>query len=192
MWSVGVVLYILLCGYAPFYDEDQRRLFDKIRRGAFCFDEDAWGEVSGEAKALISALLELDPAKRLTASQALDHPWVRVVRVVPVVVGVDRLEETGRLQPMPAQICLPQTIVDQPSYQPTTQSTIHRTNPPQDDTKLMAPLSKAQSELRRFNARRKFRAGVRSVRCVISRFLKSCWGFARALSLSSHPLQPAR
>ena len=80
MWSAGVVLYILLCGYAPFYDEDQRRLFEKIKRGRYCFDEDAWGDISREAKDLIMGLLQLDPAKRLTATEALRHPWVLAVR----------------------------------------------------------------------------------------------------------------
>lgn len=57
-------------------DEKQRRLFEKIKRGAFRFDEDAWGAISNEAKALIGGLLELDPSKRLTAKQTLRHPWM--------------------------------------------------------------------------------------------------------------------
>lgn len=87
MWSAGVCLYILLSGYAPFYDEDQRRLFEKIKKGQYCFDEDAWGDISPEAKHLIAGLLQLDPAKRLTAAEALRHPWVLVVRLVVVVGG---------------------------------------------------------------------------------------------------------
>lgn len=54
-------------------------MFEKIKRGQYCFDEDAWGGISNEAKDLISGLLQLDPRKRLTATQALQHPWVLVV-----------------------------------------------------------------------------------------------------------------
>lgn len=71
-------------------DDDQKRLFEKIKRGQFCFDEDAWGDISDEAKDLISCLLELDPAKRLTARAALRHPWVLVVRHLWDAIGRPR------------------------------------------------------------------------------------------------------
>jgi calcium/calmodulin-dependent protein kinase I len=75
MWSIGVILYILLCGYPPFYDDDNQRLFQKIRRAKFDFDEKSWGKISPEAKDLVTKLLVVDPAERLTASQVLAHPW---------------------------------------------------------------------------------------------------------------------
>lgn len=77
MWSVGVILYILLGGYPPFIENNQRDLFRKIRRGEYEFHEEYWGTVSHEAKDLISSLLQVDPAMRLTADQALDNPWIR-------------------------------------------------------------------------------------------------------------------
>ena len=76
MWSVGVILYILLGGYPPFIENNQRDLFRKIRRGEYEFHEEYWGTVSSDAKNLISSLLTVDIAKRLDADQALDNQWI--------------------------------------------------------------------------------------------------------------------
>jgi len=77
MWSVGVILYILLGGYPPFIENNQRDLFRKIRRGEYEFHEEYWGTVSQAAKDLISSLLTVDPVSRLTAQEALDNSWIR-------------------------------------------------------------------------------------------------------------------
>lgn len=76
MWSVGVILYILLGGYPPFIENNQRDLFRKIRRGEYEFHEEYWGTVSNEAKNLIASLLTVDCAKRLDAAQALQNVWI--------------------------------------------------------------------------------------------------------------------
>jgi len=76
MWSVGVITYILLCGYPPFYDEDQATLFETIIRGKFEFHAEYWKDISSSAKDLIRKMLTVDPKKRLDAKQALKHPWV--------------------------------------------------------------------------------------------------------------------
>ena len=76
MWSVGVILYILLGGYPPFIENNQRDLFRKIRRGEYEFHEEYWGTVSSDAKNLISSLLTVDIATRLDADQALDNQWI--------------------------------------------------------------------------------------------------------------------
>eukprot|EP00565_Helicotheca_tamesis_P004997 CAMPEP_0185724094 /NCGR_PEP_ID=MMETSP1171-20130828/682_1 /TAXON_ID=374046 /ORGANISM="Helicotheca tamensis, Strain CCMP826" /LENGTH=335 /DNA_ID=CAMNT_0028391875 /DNA_START=129 /DNA_END=1136 /DNA_ORIENTATION=- len=76
MWSVGVILYILLGGYPPFIENNQRELFRKIKRGDYEFHEEYWGTVSTEAKNLISSLLTVKPDDRLTASAALRNPWI--------------------------------------------------------------------------------------------------------------------
>lgn len=76
MWSAGVVLYILLCGFPPFYDDDRPTLFKLIARGAFEFVQPYWDQVSDQAKDLVTKLLVVDPSRRLTATQALQHPWM--------------------------------------------------------------------------------------------------------------------
>jgi len=74
-WSIGIVLYILLCGYPPFYDEDNLVLFEKIKNGDFSFPESSWSNVSAEVKDLLKKILEVDPKKRYSPEMMLDHPW---------------------------------------------------------------------------------------------------------------------
>lgn len=77
MWAIGVVLFCLLAGTFPFYDKQDRVMYDLIKRGAFRFDpRSGWLNVSLSAKDLICRLLETDPAKRYTADQALEHEWM--------------------------------------------------------------------------------------------------------------------
>jgi len=75
-WSLGVILYILLCGYPPFYADTHPRLYQVIQAGKYSFDEDDWGNISEEAKDLIMQLLHMDPAKRITAKNAKNHKWL--------------------------------------------------------------------------------------------------------------------
>jgi serine/threonine protein kinase len=77
MWAVGVVMYILLCGYPPFYAEDDDEVFDQILTGDFEFPSPHWDSISAEAKDLIKQCLIVDPAKRIKAAAALEHPWVK-------------------------------------------------------------------------------------------------------------------
>ncbi len=76
MWSVGVILYILLCGFPPFYDDNNKKLFKLIVNAKYSFPNPYWANISEEAKDLIRKLLIVDPVKRLTAQQAQQHPWV--------------------------------------------------------------------------------------------------------------------
>ena len=76
MWSLGVIIYILLCGYPPFHEEDQRKLFKTIRQAQYDFDEVYWSAVSESAKDLIRKLLVVDGTKRLTIEALLEHPWL--------------------------------------------------------------------------------------------------------------------
>uniref|UniRef100_A0A4W5N2K4 calcium/calmodulin-dependent protein kinase n=1 Tax=Hucho hucho TaxID=62062 RepID=A0A4W5N2K4_9TELE len=71
-----VVLYILLVGYPPFWDEDQHKLYQQIKAGAYDFPSPEWDTVTPEAKNLINQMLTINPAKRITADQALKHPWI--------------------------------------------------------------------------------------------------------------------
>jgi len=109
MWSAGVIVYILLCGFPPFYGDNDDELFERICNCNYKFLSPYWDRVSDEAKNLIRQLLEVDVKKRLTAEQALAHPWF----------GATLAEGSGH-----------------------------------------ADLSGALSELRRYNATRKFRKGV--------------------------------
>lgn len=75
-WSIGVIAYILLCGYPPFYDENDSKLFEQILKADYEFDAPYWDDISDSAKDFISRLMEKDPAKRFTCEQALRHPWI--------------------------------------------------------------------------------------------------------------------
>ncbi|XP_016392195.1 calcium/calmodulin-dependent protein kinase type II subunit gamma isoform X11 [Sinocyclocheilus rhinocerous] len=76
IWACGVILYILLVGYPPFWDEDQHKLYQQIKAGAYDFPSPEWDTVTAEAKNLINQMLTINPAKRIMADQALKHPWV--------------------------------------------------------------------------------------------------------------------
>ncbi len=92
MWSFGVVLYMLLGGYPPFYepDDDQKAMFRKILAAKFEFHADTWDVVSPEAKDMIRGLLTVDPLRRLTAAQCLAHPWIGKSRTDLVLHNLDR------------------------------------------------------------------------------------------------------
>jgi len=76
LWSVGVILYILLCGFPPFVDRNIKALYKLIRDGKFSFPSPYWDQVSKQAKDCIKKLLHTDPKKRLTATQLLKHDWI--------------------------------------------------------------------------------------------------------------------
>lgn len=97
MWSAGVIMYILLCGYPPFYNENPALLFEAIMSGTtfllaflvviyflisslgeYHFHSPYWDPITKEAKDLISKLLVVDPKKRLTADEAIAHDWFKV------------------------------------------------------------------------------------------------------------------
>lgn len=76
MWSVGVILYILLCGFPPFYHENSNKLYKQIKKGEYDFPDPYWTDISDEAKDLVRKLLTVNPKKRYTAQQVLKHKWV--------------------------------------------------------------------------------------------------------------------
>ncbi|XP_062400611.1 calcium/calmodulin-dependent protein kinase type 1 [Sardina pilchardus] len=75
-WSIGVISYILLCGYPPFYDENDAKLFEQILKAEYEFDSPYWDDISDSAKDFICHLMEKDPVERFTCEQALQHPWI--------------------------------------------------------------------------------------------------------------------
>ncbi|KAK2070411.1 hypothetical protein P8C59_004902 [Phyllachora maydis] len=77
MWALGCVLYTLLCGFPPFYDESIEVLTEKVAKGQYTFLSPWWDEISPLAQDLIAHLLEVDPRKRYTIREFLAHPWIR-------------------------------------------------------------------------------------------------------------------
>jgi len=76
LWSVGVILYILLCGFPPFFDENTANLYRAIKAGKYDFPSPYWDDVSDGAKNLVTRLLTVDPKQRATPAQVLAHPWI--------------------------------------------------------------------------------------------------------------------
>ncbi|KAI8115661.1 hypothetical protein FF38_02865 [Lucilia cuprina] len=76
IWSIGVISYILLCGYPPFYDENDANLFAQILKGEFEFDSPYWDDISDSAKDFIRHLMCVNVEKRFNCKQALAHPWI--------------------------------------------------------------------------------------------------------------------
>ena len=77
MWALGCVLYTLLCGFPPFYDESIQVLTEKVARGQYTFLSPWWDDISKPAQDLVSHLLTVDPDKRYTIKEFLAHPWIR-------------------------------------------------------------------------------------------------------------------
>ncbi|XP_031551117.1 MAP kinase-activated protein kinase 5-like isoform X3 [Actinia tenebrosa] len=82
MWSLGVVIYIMLCGYPPFYSEVPRKQLSqgmrrRIMAGQFTFPDPEWSKISNEAKDVVSKLLCVEPGQRLSVVELLEHPWLQ-------------------------------------------------------------------------------------------------------------------
>eukprot|EP01084_Bolivina_argentea_P053151 97582_1 len=95
MWACGMVLYIMLCGFSPFYDEtgNLANLYGKITRAEFDMPDPYWTTISNDAKDLVRKLLEKDPEKRLTAKMALSHQWMfNKGKVMALIAGYIRSE----------------------------------------------------------------------------------------------------
>ncbi|XP_070825205.1 calcium/calmodulin-dependent protein kinase IGb [Chaetodon trifascialis] len=75
-WSIGVITYILLCGYPPFYEESETRLFSKIMKAQYEFDSPFWDDISESAKDFIRNMMQKNPSMRYTTDLALRHPWI--------------------------------------------------------------------------------------------------------------------
>lgn len=111
MWSLGVITYVILCGFAPFHHDQPPELFKLILAGTFTFPTDYWRGVSQEAKDFISALIVVDPRSRMTARDALNHLWLKDVDPDPL----------ARKHPPPAPA--PSTPPAGPAATPTLPST---------------------------------------------------------------------
>lgn len=77
IWSVGVILYLMLVGYPPFNGKDEKKIQEAIKKGRYQLTEDEWANISPEAKDLVAGMLEYNPRQRMSALEALKHPWIK-------------------------------------------------------------------------------------------------------------------
>jgi len=89
LWSLGVIVFILLVGYMPFAGKSEMKQISMIKSGSYIMRKERWDKVSKTAFDFVAKLLIVDPEKRLTAPQALEHPWIQNREAVPEE-GVDR------------------------------------------------------------------------------------------------------
>ena len=78
VWSLGIILYVFLCGYPPFEGDNNKEIFKNVLKSQLVFEDQDWATVSKEAKDLISKMLEKDPAKRISAEDCCKHPWFQL------------------------------------------------------------------------------------------------------------------
>ncbi|GAA5972242.1 hypothetical protein JCM11641_002370 [Rhodosporidiobolus odoratus] len=101
MWAMGCVLYTLLCGFPPFYDESIHVLTEKVAKGYYTFLSPWWDDISSSSKDLITHLLDVDPEKRYTIDEFLAHPWCKS-KPAPSAVTPGTLEQLAPgLKPVP-------------------------------------------------------------------------------------------
>jgi serine/threonine-protein kinase RCK2 len=121
MWALGCVLYTLLCGFPPFYDESIQVLTEKVAKGQYTFLSPWWDDISKSAQDLVSHLLTVDPEKRYTIKEFMNHPWIRetdeettaAADAPPLAtpayqregqLGVSPLDKVSGFTPLPAHI----------------------------------------------------------------------------------------
>ncbi|KAK6199920.1 kinase-like domain-containing protein [Scheffersomyces amazonensis] len=100
MWAIGCVLYTLLCGFPPFYDERIESLTEKVARGEYTFLSPWWDEISIEAKRCVSKLLTVDPKRRYTINDLLSDPWLNKVSADSKEIPKPKSERSNEVHPI--------------------------------------------------------------------------------------------
>jgi len=98
LWSVGVIVYVLLCGYPPFNGTNDSAVHAAVRRGRYCFPSTEWSGVSRQARDFVRMLLKKDPKKRMTVGQALNHPWIVKHANTDVVVNDENRQDNSTVE----------------------------------------------------------------------------------------------
>ena len=111
IWSCGVILYILICGEAPFDGSDNSEIFAKIKKGKFDFKKDAFNNVSSEAKDMITSMLKLKPQDRPKAAELLDHPWFKILDDTNKVCSKSLRENLNSLKNFRADLKMQQAVL---------------------------------------------------------------------------------
>ena len=90
MWAIGTILYTMLCGFPPFAGVSDKKIMNLIENGEIDYDESYWRDRSDSVKDFIKALVNKDESARLTAEQALKHPWITQTPDVEQIPAVAR------------------------------------------------------------------------------------------------------
>ena len=91
IWGCGVILHLLLVGFPPFWNNDDSKLLSLIAEGRFTMPERYWDDVTDDAKDLVRRMLVVHPHKRVTASKALNHPWISDFLTLEETMGQHRI-----------------------------------------------------------------------------------------------------
>ena len=81
VWSLGIILFVFLCGYPPFEGDNNKEIFKNVLKQELTFDPADWKTVSAEAKDLVTKMLCKDPEKRIIADDCSQHPWFKINHV---------------------------------------------------------------------------------------------------------------